>query len=1062
MNKLLLSLTLLVLCHSISFSQTVMSNQAPYNSATHLISNVFAGGNVTINNVQSYGADRQIGFFSNGGGFGIDSGIVLSTGNIADISFSANTNVTGTMAPGTGTGVNFGPTWFGTAASNNLTSVSNLVPTILGQGTAASDMNDAAAIWFDFIPTKDTMRFKFVFASSEWNSWPCSSFNDAFAFFVSGPGITGTFNAPAGYPNGAQNFANVPGTSPALPITITSITHPTATGSCTSANNTGYYVTNVQANSGLSASLTAYTTVMEVEFPVQPCQTYNFCMAIADGSDGALNSYVMLEANSFDASGVTITAAPTYTSLGDSILYEGCGGATIDFVRHDSLHLADSIAISVSGNAINGVDYSTIPDTLYFAANQDSFSLTINMIDDNIIEGNETLYIWVSDTAISTGCGNQGDSLMLVIHDPIPITTLSSIDTITCTDNSVDLAIEVPTGFPSYNFNWSNGSTDSINTISPVPWSDTTYYVTITDACGSDTAVDSATIIIQNPPVSISTPDDTITCEDNNVLIYTQVLQTMPNVSFQWSNGSNAAAFLTANPYQDSTYIVTVTQACANVHIVDTFNLVLDNPPFTLSSLDDSLTCLDGPLTIGTNVSYTTPNFDYVWSTGSTDSSIVVQPNSSTTYVVTVTDACGINSVIDSIDIKYVINPYHVQVNDQVIPCIGDSTVLTANITGGYMPYTYNWSTGGNNPSVIVSPDSNTTYYVTVTDQCADTIAVDSAQARFFVYPPLQITPWPTDSILCPETPIMIHAGQVTGGSGNYVTSWDNFNTTITGILVAPDSTEQFLLQAVDLCNHDTTSYLHTVSPEIHDPFEVHLVEDTTVCIDEVVPLVASAIGGGGNYTYKWSTGETSNAISTYQYSETQYTLTVTEACEEKIIKNSIVRVSTPEAYFDKENIEAGTVAFINFSTGANTYIWDFGDGTQSEEENPWHEFLEPEVHLVTLYAYDTINCVDSFHVEIAPPLQVYIPTGFSPNGDNINDVFEIKGTGFQSSTIKFGIWIYNRWGQLVFESHSADFQWDGTFQGEPALIDTYTYTITVEGFETQKYTRTGTITIVK
>lgn len=235
-------LLLLLLITSWTQAQFSVSNSAPYNNSFFLINDIFAGGNVSITNVNTYGSASQIGFFSGGATiFGIDSGIVLSSGRIRDLCNATCTGASMTPAPpGNGTGINFGPTWMGTTTNNNLLTVSNSVPTLLGQGTAAGDVNDAAVIWFDFVPTKDTMAFKFVFGSAEWDTWPCSSFNDVFGFFVSGPGVNGTFNAPPGYTN-SENYAVIPGTN--IPITITSITSPTATGSCASANNSQYYST---------------------------------------------------------------------------------------------------------------------------------------------------------------------------------------------------------------------------------------------------------------------------------------------------------------------------------------------------------------------------------------------------------------------------------------------------------------------------------------------------------------------------------------------------------------------------------------------------------------------------------------------------------------------------------------------------------------------------------------------------------------------------------------------------------------------------------------------------
>ena len=352
-------------------AQMNVTNAAPYNTANYLINNVFSDGTVTISNVQAFGQPEQYGYFSNGmGAVGIDSGIVLSTWELESVTNSATAPGWTTVPAGWNntTGLNYGFPWMGTSTSNNLLSVAGSVPAALGASfNPTSDVNSACAISFDFIPTQDTMKFKFVFASDEWNSFPCSQYNDVFGFFVAGPGVTGTYSSPAGFPN-AANVAFVPGTT--IPISISSITHPTATGSCGQSYNSQYY----QAGNSGGNTLNAMTTVIEIEFPVQMCQTYNFTMAIANAGDVGLQSAVYMEANSFGGSTpLNAVIEPVYNTIGgDSILYEGCGGAGLTFTRNDTVLNADTIPLNVFGNATMGLDYDSIPDSLYFAQGQDS------------------------------------------------------------------------------------------------------------------------------------------------------------------------------------------------------------------------------------------------------------------------------------------------------------------------------------------------------------------------------------------------------------------------------------------------------------------------------------------------------------------------------------------------------------------------------------------------------------------------------------------------------------------------------------------------------------------
>ena len=161
-------------------SQIVVDNAAPYNTAAFLVDNVLLGGGIIANNHSFIGDSNQIGFFNGiNSNLGIDSGIVLSSGSVLEL---IGPNATGS-----------------TSTSYSLTG-----DVTLDAVTFPDPTNDAAVLEFDFIPTSDTLRFKYVFGSEEYLEF-VNSFNDAFGFFLSGPN-------PSGGNYVDQNLAIVPGT----------------------------------------------------------------------------------------------------------------------------------------------------------------------------------------------------------------------------------------------------------------------------------------------------------------------------------------------------------------------------------------------------------------------------------------------------------------------------------------------------------------------------------------------------------------------------------------------------------------------------------------------------------------------------------------------------------------------------------------------------------------------------------------------------------------------------------------------------------------------------------
>ncbi len=151
---------------------------------------------------------------------------------------------------------------------------------------------------------------------------------------------------------------------------------------------------------------------------------------------------------------------------------------------------------------------------------------------------------------------------------------------------------------------------------------------------------------------------------------------------------------------------------------------------------------------------------------------------------------------------------------------------------------------------------------------------------------------------------------------------------------------------------------------------------------------------------------------------------------------------------------------FQNLSVGAQSYKWDFGDGTTSEDENPTKIYQRDGYYTVCLRVVNEYGCPDTLCKTVQGnviPL-VDVPTGFSPNGDGVNDILNVLGYGIE--TMKFQI--YNRWGELVFETTDRYQGWDGTFKGEQQEMDAYGYLLDVTFFDGSKKLKKGNITLLR
>mgnify|MGYP000131334030 CR=1 FL=1 len=151
---------------------------------------------------------------------------------------------------------------------------------------------------------------------------------------------------------------------------------------------------------------------------------------------------------------------------------------------------------------------------------------------------------------------------------------------------------------------------------------------------------------------------------------------------------------------------------------------------------------------------------------------------------------------------------------------------------------------------------------------------------------------------------------------------------------------------------------------------------------------------------------------------------------------------------------------FTNLSTGATHYLWNFGDGQSSTAENPPYQYISTDNFNAQLIAYNQYECTDTFTLVVRTLIDplLDVPNAFTPGRFGENGVIKVKGFGISKLDWK----IYNRWGQLVFQSNSIYKGWDGTFKGKLQPMDVYTYTLEANLTNGQLVKKTGDITLIR
>jgi len=154
-------------------------------------------------------------------------------------------------------------------------------------------------------------------------------------------------------------------------------------------------------------------------------------------------------------------------------------------------------------------------------------------------------------------------------------------------------------------------------------------------------------------------------------------------------------------------------------------------------------------------------------------------------------------------------------------------------------------------------------------------------------------------------------------------------------------------------------------------------------------------------------------------------------------------------------------ITFVNKSTNADFYQWDFGDGYTSDDVNPTHNYTTNGLFKITLTAYSKNSCFTSITLGdllINKEGALFIPKAFSPNGDGTNDEFIVNITNLK----RYQIQVFNRYGTVVFATENINDNWKGIFRGNDLPVGVYYYVITGKTLDNQNIKHSGSITLIR
>ena len=153
---------------------------------------------------------------------------------------------------------------------------------------------------------------------------------------------------------------------------------------------------------------------------------------------------------------------------------------------------------------------------------------------------------------------------------------------------------------------------------------------------------------------------------------------------------------------------------------------------------------------------------------------------------------------------------------------------------------------------------------------------------------------------------------------------------------------------------------------------------------------------------------------------------------------------------------------FIDQTQGAVSWQWNFGDGNTSTQTNPFHVYQDTGTYTVQLVTSNQYGCFDTTYGEVKVDylFNLYVPNSFSPNNDGFNDIFHPKGDGFENDS--YELFIFDRWGELIFSSDDINYGWDGRYKNRRAPQGVYSYRIDLIDYEGVNRKILGVINLIR
>jgi gliding motility-associated-like protein len=632
----------------------------------------------------------------------------------------------------------------------------------------------------------------------------------------------------------------------------------------------------------------------------------------------------------------------------------------------------------------------------------------------------------------NNGCLNQ-DSMDITIFPGALVNAGPDINV--CLGSTVTI-----TATGSNTYQWNNGITNG-QTFTP-PLGTTTYTVIGTSVNGC-TNVDSMVLTVFSNP-GISAGVDQIVCQGDSIQLFGQGA-----VSYQWSGGITNGSFFT--PLSTGLWSVSGldTNGCIGY---DTMQITIPQP--TVFAGNDTSICPGFSIPLNAVGTAT-----YTWSTGTLNgNNYSPLSNEILTVVGLDTNLCP---AYDTLTVTVFQAPV-VDAGPDIQVCSGTQVTISGSGAVSYV-----WDNGLINGNTWTPPVGIITYHVIGTDAngCIDTSN-------------MILTVWANPTVNA-GVDQSICEGSSTQVSGSGAVSYQWNNGILNQVNFTPINTLSYTVIGTDQNGCIGSDNMNiTIEPAAIPNFSANITEDCIPFTSNLTntstgtPYLSAAwdFGNGVTQNDLNSTSVTYNAQGCYDVS---LTLTTALGCVwDTTFTDYLCAYPVPIADFNvtpqSMTVLNTTGTFENYSSGADYYDWDFGDGsTNSSEFEPIHAFPTSAAgtYLISLIASTEFGCQDTATrtVIVLESQLIFVPNTFTPDGNEYNQTWlPIITADFDP--YEYSCFIYNRWGEIIWENHNHEMGWDGKrADGIDVTQGTYSWKIILKSpYSDNRKAYTGHVNLIR